>query len=85
MSKTQGSLYGEGIKNSLSLLELFSLLEELLGVEMRYEPIAWRPGDQRFFVADYSQANHDFGWRPTVGKEQGLQNMLAWTQESVAL
>jgi len=39
---------GGGLDNSLSLIELFVCLEEILGVNMNYERLAVRSSDQRF-------------------------------------
>src|SRR3954470_8142069 len=47
---------GGGIENSCSLLELFEMLERLLGVRLNYRVLPWRHSDQRFFVADISKA-----------------------------
>ena len=43
---------GGGIENSLSLLELFSLLEKELNVKLNYTQLPPRESDQKVFVAD---------------------------------
>lgn len=47
---------GGGINNSLSLLELFKLLEQKLGIKMQYTQLPWRESDQKVFVADINKA-----------------------------
>jgi CDP-paratose 2-epimerase len=69
---------GGGMANSSSLLEFFEQLEGLTGVRLRFERTAWRHSDQRFFVADIRKAERVLGWRPRVGKTQGVARMLRW-------
>lgn len=69
---------GGGMANSLSLLELFRLLEELHGVEMRFERLPPRISDQRIFVADIAKAQRLLGWEPRVDARRGVSDMLAW-------
>ena len=69
---------GGGIDNSLSLLELFSALEKLVDVELRYEQLPVRSSDQRVFVANSEKLKDITAWRPLVSKESGLEKMLEW-------
>jgi CDP-paratose 2-epimerase len=71
---------GGGIANSLSLLELFENLARVLKTELRYNRIASRESDQKVFVADIRKAKRLLDWEPTIGKEEGLQQMLKWTE-----
>jgi CDP-paratose 2-epimerase len=77
-AKGQAFNIGGGIANSLSLLDLFSLLEELAGVKLNYSKLPARQSDQRFFVSDISKANVILGWRPEVSSRDGVKRMLAW-------
>ena len=83
IEKTQGEVFniGGGIDNSLSLLELFTLLENNLDVKMNYNQLPWRESDQKVFVADYSKINNLIGWSPKVSKEEGIKMMTNWLQE----
>lgn len=69
---------GGGIKNSLSLLELFSLLEEFGEVKLDYTKLAPRDSDQRVFVADLAKAKAVVGWAPKVSARDGVRRMMAW-------
>jgi CDP-paratose 2-epimerase len=69
---------GGGIANSLSLLELFTLLEKYAGIKMEYLKLPARESDQRVFVADYTRLNTLTGWKPKVTKEDGIKRMLDW-------
>lgn len=69
---------GGGIANSLSLLELFGLLEDEIGQPLHYTKLPPRASDQRVFVADISKMEKLTGWRPLVGTKQGVTRMLEW-------
>jgi CDP-paratose 2-epimerase len=69
---------GGGMKNSLSLLELFARLEELCATPLSYTHLPARHSDQRVFVADGAKAQRLLGWSPTVSREEGLPAMLDW-------
>lgn len=71
---------GGGVGNSLSLLELFSLLEGALRLERKlvYKPTPRRQSDQDFFVADIRKAAALLQWSPQVCSEEGIRRMLAW-------
>lgn len=69
---------GGGIENSLSLLELFSILEEIMSIEMHYRQIEWRESDQKVFVADISKIKNITDWQPVVYSEQGIRRTMEW-------
>ncbi|WP_391528172.1 NAD-dependent epimerase/dehydratase family protein [Photorhabdus akhurstii] len=71
---------GGGIKNSLSLLELFTILEKLTGVELKYTNLPVRDSDQKVFVADISKAKKIIQWQPTVSQTTGIRSMLEWCE-----
>lgn len=78
--KGQAFNIGGGIENSLSLLELFTLLEKLLNVKLNYTKLAPRESDQKFFVADIAKVSKMLNWKPKVSKEDGIKKMLEWSQ-----
>jgi CDP-paratose 2-epimerase len=69
---------GGGIDNSLSLLELFGLLEAEINLPLRYTTLPPRDSDQRVFVADISKVKRFIGWTPHLSAENGVPRMLAW-------
>lgn len=71
---------GGGIANSLSLLELFAMLEGKLGVKFSYRHLPPRESDQRVFVADIFKAKRLLGWEPKVFKSNGISLMLDWIE-----
>ncbi len=81
--KVKGEVFniGGGTHNSLSLLELFDLLETELGVKLNYTKLPARASDQKVFIADVSKAKKMLGWEPQVSAIAGIRKMLAWLQQ----
>lgn len=77
-AKGQAFNIGGGMKNSLSLLELFTTLEALLDIRMTYIHLPWRDNDQKIFVADNSNSMNLIDWEPKVDKFIGIIKMLEW-------
>jgi CDP-paratose 2-epimerase len=73
---------GGGIQNSLSLLELFALIESMAHVELRYSRQPPRTSDQRVFVADITKARKILGWEPQVTTRMGIERMLHWVEQT---
>jgi len=78
-----GKIYNIGgtMEQSLSLLELFDILNRELGVDMKYEKLPPRLGDQKVFVADVGKISNDIGWKPKVSATEGISSMLRWVDE----
>lgn len=70
---------GGSINNSLSLLELFDLFEELLNIKLDFEQLLPRQADQKIFVANVSKAKKLLNWSPTVTAPEGIEQMLTYT------
>jgi len=80
IEKTKGNAFniGGGIKNSLSLLELFALLEENLKIKMIYKQLPFRDSDQLVFVANNSKSDRIFNWNPATSINEGISKMTKW-------
>ncbi len=87
IDKIKGNNYniGGGSKNTLSLLELISLLEEFSGNKIKYSFSDWRPGDQKVFVCDIREAEKDFGWKPKINIKNGVKKLFDWVSENKEL
>ena len=73
---------GGGAANSLSLLELFEMLADLLAIPpLKYTPTPRRASDQDCFIADIAKAKRLLGWSPVVSCREGITNMLTWTEK----
>lgn len=83
LNETAGNVYniGGGVENSLSLLELFDLLNEYLNINLVINHGPKRSSDQDVFIADISKINRHIGWAPKVTKEDGISQMLTWVLE----
>jgi CDP-paratose 2-epimerase len=81
----QGNAFniGGGMNNSLSLLELFKLLEELTGTELQYKNLPPRSSDQKVFVADNSRIHQLTGWKPTINSREGVNRALTWAEANL--
>jgi CDP-paratose 2-epimerase len=80
IDRTKGEVFniGGGMKNSLSLLELFDFLEKALDVKLSYAKLPPRLSDQKIFVADINKAKSLLGWEAHIDKEHGIRMMLDW-------
>lgn len=72
---------GGGMSNSLSLMELFAILERRIGRSMNYRSLAPRESDQRVFVADSTKLSALTKWEPKMAAEAGVGQMLEWTAQ----
>ena len=77
-----GKIYNIGgtMDQSLSLLELFDILNNELDIEMKYEKLQPRFGDQKVFVADVGKICKDIGWKPKVSAIEGILSMIEWVE-----
>ncbi len=85
IEKVKGKAFniGGGMANSLSLLELFALLEKYLNVRLRFQQLSPRQSDQKVFVADTKQARAILSWQPLISAEPGIQKVMEWMERSV--
>lgn len=69
---------GGGIANSVSLLEVLSLIADVIGhrPEVRFGPV--RAGDQKYYVSDCSAFSGETGWTATVPPAAGIQRLADW-------
>jgi CDP-paratose 2-epimerase len=70
------------MNNSLSLLELFEMLERKINIKLEFDHIPWRSNDQKVFVANIDKAKKFFDWEPVIKKEVGMDEMINWVKNN---
>ncbi len=77
-----GQAYNIGgtMDQSLSLLELFAMLEKILGIKMEYTKLPPRQSDQKVFVADITKIKNKIGWEPKTTAFEGVSKMVEWVK-----
>ncbi len=73
---------GGGPKNTLSLLELLDLLENITGKRSRVSFKEWRPSDQKVYISDIRAAKKALGWEPKVSPEEGVRKLAEWAMKN---
>lgn len=73
-----GNVYNVGTGRSVTVLDLVTALNKLMGTSLRAKHGETRAGDVRYSNADISRTRRDLGYEPTVTFEQGLGKTLAW-------
>jgi len=81
-AKGQAFNIGGGLSNSLSLLELFDLLESNSGAKLNYTKLPVRESDQRVFIADITKAQNVLHWTPKVTSQEGVKKMFDWVEQN---
>jgi CDP-paratose 2-epimerase len=86
IDKTAGQIYnvGGGIKNSVSLLEVIDLIEQVTGKKLRYSVQRPRPGDQLYYVTDYDKLTKHTGWKPQISVREDIKMIWQWWKEQRA-
>ena len=77
---------GGGPANAVTLLQVLAEIGRIAGrpAELRFSD--WRPGDQRYFVADTTSAAAALGLGPAVDWRDGLRRLADWiTAERLVL
>lgn len=84
MKRVQGQAFniGGSPANTISLIDLLNLIEELEGFRPEIRAGAWRPGDQRYYVSDTSKMHAYTGWSPKVDVKEGVSRLNEWLRES---
>ena len=76
--KASGNVYNVGTGNSVTVNELVSGLNAVLGTNLEPQYGAPRDGDVRFSKADISRTRSDLGYEPTISFRDGLAKTVEW-------
>jgi CDP-paratose 2-epimerase len=85
--KLSGEVFnmGGGPENTISLLELLDMLEQLTGKRSKITFSNWRPSDQKVYVSNISKAKEKLGWRPKISPKEGVEKLVNWVLENKQL
>lgn len=67
---------GGGVDNSLSLLELFQLIEDMTRLRAVFNTGPYRPSDQKVFISNNSRITEVTGWTPTTSVQAGISKLI---------
>ncbi|MBI2948906.1 MAG: SDR family NAD(P)-dependent oxidoreductase [Verrucomicrobia bacterium] len=71
-------IFNLGESQTVKLIDLIRLLEEVLGKQARLDWQPNQPGDVPITYADISKARAVLGYRPVVKIEEGMVRFVAW-------
>jgi CDP-paratose 2-epimerase len=83
ISSAKGQVFNiaGGVDNSISVLELLDLAQEITGnIEMSIEN-PMRKADKIVMYLDVTKAKNILGWQPLVGKHDGINMLLDWLKK----
>ena len=69
---------GGGPNNSISLLELFDVLEEKTGNKIQYRINSMRKNDQKVYISKIDKIYNSTAWEPTISIDEGIDLTLDW-------
>lgn len=73
---------GGGVSNTLSLLELISILEVCTKKKIKIKFADWRKFDQKVYVSSINKAKKMLGWKPTVTPKEGVKKIVDWLKDN---
>ncbi len=73
---------GGGAENTISLLELLDLLEELTGKRSKLTFCDWRSSDQKVYISNISKAQRKLKWTPKISPREGVKKMVEWVEKN---
>lgn len=73
--------WGGGPENAVSLLTVIEEIGRAIGTVPKVSFADWRPGDQRWFVADTRSTDMALGLAPRKPWRKGLHDLAAWLSQ----
>jgi nucleoside-diphosphate-sugar epimerase len=80
-----GRAYNIGGGSRVSMNDVLTIIERVAGHPLKVNREAAQKGDMRDTYADTTRAREDFGFRPTVSLEEGIQAEYRWLSSSPQL
>jgi CDP-paratose 2-epimerase len=81
IDKFNGQVFnvGGGLETSVSLRELTTICENVIGNKIEIQKVAEnRPADIRIFVTDNSKITAASGWKPTISAQKIIEDVFDW-------
>ena len=72
---------GGGPANAVTLRQVIARIEEVTRRQADLRFADWRPGDQRYFVADTRRAISVLGLPPALPWQEGLERLARWAMQ----
>lgn len=88
IDRTRGQVFniGGGPANTLAVwAEFREIIEDLTKQPMTATFDEPRPGDQPCYVSDIRKAAEILGWRPAVGRDEGIRKLWNWITQNETL
>lgn len=81
---SEGRVYnvGGGPQNSVSLVELVTMIKELTGRKLDISFDTVRPGDQAVYISNTQKLQGDTGWNPSFRLPETLGRMQRWWKQN---
>jgi UDP-glucuronate 4-epimerase len=80
-SKAPWKVYNIGNNNPVDLMEYIEALEKALGKKANKEFLPLQQGDVPDTYADVDDLVREFGYKPTMKVQEGINNFVQWYQE----
>lgn len=77
-----GQIYHLSPESGISIRDLVTRISTIMGKRLEdvAEAVGERPGQDAAYVIDSSRAREEFGWRPQIGMDEGLADVVQWIQ-----
>ena len=74
-------VYNIGNNKPVELLNYKEVLEASLGIKVEKKLLPLQPGDVPNTFANIDDLVEEFGYKPSISVEQGVENFVRWYQE----
>lgn len=78
LSPASNEIYNIGGSEEVSLLDVISIIESLVGKKANFQFGPERPGDQLRTMANIEKAKRNLNWSPKVSLQEGLGKQIHW-------
>jgi len=84
-AKKGNGIYNLGTNNPVTVNHMVSILESLMGREIKKEYLKSPIGDVQKTHADISKAQKELDYLPKISLEEGIRNCIAWCKETQSI